>query len=85
METVNKIKQAFEFLQENCGAVALIDFVKKEEIQDGAERKDYDDVLFSHEYQLIRNGCWDEGDFWGDIYLPLFEDLDLYMRFEVHA
>ena len=83
MDTVNRIKQAFEFLQEGCRDAALISFAKKEEIPDEASREDYDDGPFSHEYQMIHNDSWDEADFWGDIYLPLFEDL--YMRFEVHA
>lgn len=83
MDTVNKIKQAFEFLQEECRGVALVGFCEKEEIPDEAARGDCDNELFSHEYQFTRSDGWDEADFWGDIYLPLFEDL--YMRFEVYA
>lgn len=83
MDTVNKIKQAFKVLQEDCREVALVGFVEKEEIPDEATREDCDDELFPHEYQLTYTDGWDEADFWGDVYLPL--DGDLYMRFEVHA
>lgn len=82
MNTVDKIKQAFDLLQKDCRGVALVGFVKKEEIPDEASREEYNGV-FSHEYQLTYSDGWDEADFWGDIYLPLFEGL--YMRFEVHT
>lgn len=77
------IQKGFTFLQKDCGAVSLVGFCPKEDIPDEASKEEYDREDFDHEYQLTQTDGYDEADFWGDIYLPLGDDL--YMRFDVHA
>ena len=83
METVEKIKQGFKFLKNDCSDVLLAGFVSKDEIPVNASKEEFEDEDFSHEYSDTRSDGWDECNFWGNIYLPLNDEL--YMNFEVHA
>lgn len=83
METINKINNGFKFLKKDCRTVSLIGFVNKNDIPKKSSREEYDDEEFNHEYSDINSDGYDEGNFWGNIYLPLNEEL--YMNFEVYA
>lgn len=78
MERVNK---GFEYLRRDCRNVYLVGLVK--EIPKSATKEEVDDEAFSHEFADTHSSGWDEGDFWGDIYLQLTDEL--YMKFEVYA
>ncbi len=83
MDKFEKIKQGFKFLLKDCGSVALLGFVDKAEVPEKASKEEYDGEVFDHEFSDTRTDGFDDGDFWGHIYLPL-ED-NLYMKFDVHA
>ena len=83
MDTVEKIKQGFKFLKNDCHNVLLAGFINKEEIPKKASKEEYDNEMFTHKYSDLMSDGWDEADFWGNIYLPLNDEL--YMNFEVHA
>ena len=79
----SKINKAFELLRNDCSTVIFIGFVDKSEIPDSAEIQTLDDNTFNHEYNDTTVNYWDNADFWGNVYLPL--NNELYMNFEVHA
>jgi len=83
MSGIDKIKRGYEFLIEDCTCVSLVGFKNKNQIPEKAIRENIDDEDFDHEYTDLKTDEWDEADFWGDIYLPM--DDDLYMKFKVSA
>lgn len=83
MNTVERIKQAFKFLKNDCSDVLLAGFVSKNDIPSNTLKEDFDDEDFNHQYSDTRSDGWDEGNFWGNIYLPLNDEL--YMNFEVRG
>jgi len=83
MDKIDRIKQGFETLKEDCSRVLLVGFIEKSDIPICATREDYLDTVFEHEYSDTRTDGWDEGSFWGNIYLPFYDDV--YLNFEVYA
>lgn len=83
MNTVERINKAFERLKKDCINVALVGFVNKSEIPSKASREEYDDSEFDHEFSITYSDGWDEGGFYGNIYLPL--EGDLYMNFSISS
>jgi len=83
MDKIDRIKQGFETLKEGCSHVLLVGFIEKSDIPICATREDYLDTVFEHEYSDTRTDGWDEGSFWGNIYLPFYDDV--YLNFEVYA
>lgn len=77
------IQKGFKHLKEDCIGVAFLGIVNKTEIPEKAEREDYTDANFTHEFNNTKTDGYDEGSFWGSIYLPFVDDE--YMHFDVHA
>jgi hypothetical protein len=83
MDKIVRIKQGFETLKEDCSRVLLAGFVNKSDIPENAKREDDLDTVFGHEYNNTKTDGWDDASFWGNIYLPFYDDV--YLNFEVYA
>jgi len=83
MEKVNRIKQGFTFLKEDCSQVWLCGFINKTEIPKTATKEIYEDCDFTHEFNDTKNDGYDDGSDYGNIYLPFYDDV--YLKFEVYS
>lgn len=83
MDKFELIQKGFKHLKKDCTGVAFLGIVNKSEIPQKADREDYTDTYFAHEYNNTITDGWDEASFWGSIYLPFLGDE--YMHFDVHA
>ena len=83
MDKFELIQKGFKHLKQDCTFVALLGIVNKSEIPQKADREDYTDTDFTHEYNDTKTDGWDAASFWGSVYLPFVDDE--YMHFDVHA
>lgn len=73
----------FLFLKKDCRFVQLKGFINKNNLPDGFIFDKFDDEIFDHEYSRLQTDYWDGSDFWGEILLPLTDEI--YMHFDVKA
>lgn len=83
IKVIDRINLGFSFLKQDCSSVLLAGFVNKNEVPNKSTKEIFNDDLFDHEFSDLHSDGWNEGNFFGNIYLPLTNEI--YMNFEVHA